>query len=258
MKGFETQLWRYWRDLSWCMALWGVLVLSANAQVPNPFGRSLTETPQVGGGPLGGEGGVRKPSLGGDKNSKKREGGKGDAPGGVVVTTIVAQSEGAFDQKTNQAVFKGDVVVTDPRFSLNCDQLTAVMKRAAKEGAEAKSDAKEGGAAAEAKAEASKAPSGSGSAGIETLIAEGRVVITQEKRNEKGELERSVARAQKAVFDADSGDVTLSGWPQLETAKGSVVSEAESTVIIFNRRGTQRMVGPTKTVIRSNQSDDGR
>ena len=258
MKGFENQLWRFWKDSSWSVALWAVLACSANAQVPNPFGRSLTETPQVVGGSLGGEAGTRKPSLGGDKNSKKREGSKGDAPGGLMVTTIVAQSEGAFDQKTNQAVFKGDVVVTDPRFSLNCDQLTAVMKRAAKDGADAKSDAKEAGAAAANKADASKALPGSGPAGIETLIAEGRVVIAQEKRNEKGELERSVARAQKAVFDAESGDVTLSGWPQLETAKGAVFAEAESTVIIFNRRGTQRMVGPTKTVIRSNQSDDGR
>src|SRR5205814_9623910 len=76
---------------------------------------------------------------------------KGLAPRAVAVSVPVAEEppaapalkkekgpteidalEATFDQRANEAVFIGDVVVIDPEFNVKCDKLTAHLKGAEK------------------------------------------------------------------------------------------------------------------------------
>ncbi|MEI6715124.1 MAG: LptA/OstA family protein [Verrucomicrobiota bacterium] len=243
------------------VGIWVPLVLmgfssSLRAQVSDPFGKSVTEQQKSGPSLILGDGTKKAlPSL--DKGGKKG----GAAKSGAVedgVTEITAKDRLVFDQKGNQAVFVGDVVVLDSRFSLNCDKLTAVMKRSMKDVAKdvVKEESAEKGGGEKAGGE--KAGAAKGGGGIEKAIAEGHVVIAQEKRNDKGELERSVGRGQKVIYDADTGDITLSGWPQVEQKMNTIVALEEGTVIVLNRKGTMDVQGHSKTVLRNTKIDDGR
>lgn len=164
-------------------------------------------------------------------------------------TVITATERLLLDSKESMATFYGDVKVLDPRFSLNCRKLTAYLKRQAQE------TKTEGGATADKKRDKAGEPSPGG--GVEKAVAEGDVVIVQDKLNDKGQIERSIGRAAKAVYDAVSGDITLSGWPQVEQKLNTVVATQESTVIILNNKGTMEVLGQSKSVLRNTNVGDG-
>ena len=49
-------------------------------------------------------------------------------PGSTPGQTEITSEEGAFDQKTHEAIFTIKVFVRNPDFTLTCDKLTAYMK----------------------------------------------------------------------------------------------------------------------------------
>ena len=235
------------------------LSLSLSAQVADPFGRSVTDEQKTGPSITLGDGAKKTLPPIGEKGAKKPGTSKGGGPESF--TEITSTLGLKFDQKGSQATFTGDVVVTDSRFSLNCDKLTAVLRRslkdALKEEGEGAAPLKPGREVSREAAKPGANPKPS-AGGIEKAIAEGHVVIAQEKINDKGESERSVGRAHKAVYDADSGDITLSGWPQLEQKTNTIVALEEGTVIVLNRKGALDVQGQSKTVLRNTSVDDGR
>jgi len=172
--------------------------------------------------------------------------------GNAAVTTITAQKRLLLDSQGREATFWGDVKVVDSRFSMACEKLT-VFFRDNTNGAktlEAR-DAKEGGGAKET-------GEGHGVGALEKAVAEGDVVIFQEKTNDKGEVERSVGRSQKAVYDTKTGNIALSGWPQVEQKQNTIVAMEEGTVILLNQKGTLEVLGHSKSVLRSAGSENGR
>jgi lipopolysaccharide export system protein LptA len=181
----------------------------------------------------------------------------------VTATEVTSSREASFDEKARKAIFEGDVKVVDPEFNMTSDRLTVFLKRSAVEkgggpgnGAKAK-NAKEG---EEAKAEkasdgAKEAPAGNGppkkdAGAIDRAIAEGSVVFVRESTDEKGEVTRSVGKAARAEFEGATGDVTLSGWPQVQQGINTHVSAEESTVMVLNRDGRMKTRGRSKTVIK--------
>lgn len=144
-------------------------------------------------------------------------------------TEITASKETTFDEKTRKAVFVGDVTVKDAQFQLTCGKLTAYLRRGS---------SGEGGQA--------KVPQGGG---LDRAVAEGDVVIVQEKVDDKGEVTRYVGKARKAEYDATTGNVTLSGWPQIQQGINTQVATEEGTVMILNQKGALQTRGPSKTVI---------
>ena len=171
-------------------------------------------------------------------------------------TTIDSQSMD-YAESTRIAVFTGDdygVLVKDPSFTVYCDKLTAHMRKAAAgpgaPGAPTPSPtpaAKGKGAAADAAA--SKA------GGLERALAEGNpdypVVIVQDKPGVNGAApEHDVGIALKADYNADTGDVYLSGWPRVSQGMDTQIATSEKTVMIMNKNGkTMRTIGPSHTVI---------
>jgi len=155
-------------------------------------------------------------------------------------TEITASKETTFDEKSRTAVFLGDVTVHDAQFHLTCEKLTAYLKknRPAAEGAEA--------AGLEAAGDAG---------GLERVVAEGGVTIVQEKTDEKGKATRYVGKARKAEYDAATGNLRLSGWPQISQGINTQVATEEDTVMILNRAGSIKAQGPSKTVISDTSSE---
>ena len=197
--------------------------------------QNLGVSPLTGGaqGALSGNGG----SLG-KGSSGSSPGGAATASSAQTVTTISSKKGAYLDSKAYMATFNGSVSVVDARFSLTCDKLTAFFVRPSVE------------SAGEVKGE-------SGRSGLDKAEAEGDVIIIQDKVGEKGEVERSLARAQKAVYDSQTGNITLSGWPQVEQKQNVTMAAEESTVIILNRKGKLEVLGHSKSILRNASMNDG-
>ncbi len=142
-------------------------------------------------------------------------------------TEITASIETTFDERTRTATFVGDVMVKDSQFTLTCDKLTAVLR---------KGKEKESG-------------------GLERAVAEGKVVIVQEKPDEKGRMVRYMGKAARVEYDAETGDVTLTGWPQIQQGINTQVATEEGTKMILNKNGRLKTIGGSKTVISGDTGD---
>jgi lipopolysaccharide export system protein LptA len=166
--------------------------------------------------------------------------------------TEITAKEASFDQKSRQAVFAGDVVVKNPEFTINCDKLTAFLKA---DGKQAGATAPKGSNGTAAKPTPAPPPAPPGekkkdTGGLEKAIAEGNVTILQEKVDAEGNLTRNIGRSKRAVFESATGDVILTGRPEVQQGINTIVATDENTVITLNREGRMNVKGPHKTVIK--------
>lgn len=149
--------------------------------------------------------------------------------------TEITAREAMFDNRIHLASFTTEVLVRDPEFGLSCDRLTVNLKKPPVENA-GKPDPKP------------KAP-GEQSSGIEKAIAEGNVIITQDKRDAAGKIvEQYIGKAKRAIFDNTTGTLKLYGWPQISQTTGGVltkqvVARQENSVITLDRSGQLKWDG---------------
>ena len=161
-------------------------------------------------------------------------------------TEVTCNGETTFDAKASLAVFIKDVKVNDPQFSLSADKLTAYLKKAVKE------PVKSGDTALPAPTPEAKSANNSPASGLERAVAEGNVIIVQDRVDEKtGETTHYIGKGAKAEYNAVTGEMTLSGWPQILQGENNQVATDESTVMIMDRDGHLRTKGPSMTVIKS-------
>ncbi len=132
-------------------------------------------------------------------------------------TEITCKDESTFDNPTGIATFLKSVVVKDPQFNLFCDKLTVYLNKQRK--------------------------------GIDNAVAEGNVVIVQDNTNEKGDPVKSIGRSGKCVFVPASGEATLTISPSLQQGINNHIATEPATVMILNRDGRLKTVGPSRTVI---------
>ncbi|MFZ4775902.1 MAG: LptA/OstA family protein [Terrimicrobiaceae bacterium] len=132
-------------------------------------------------------------------------------------TEITANKEATFDNAASVAEFTGRVVVRDPQFTLTCDHLKVSLSKSRK--------------------------------GMETAEAIGNVVIVQENTEKSGQTTKAIGRAGQATYVPGTGEVTLKSWPSVQQGMNNQVSTEEGTIMILNRNGKSRTVGPSKTVI---------
>lgn len=130
-------------------------------------------------------------------------------------TEITAQKDATFNEKENKAVFTGDVRVKDPAFLLSCDTLTVHLTKERK--------------------------------AIDRAVAEGNVVIVQQTENasQKG----AVGKSRQAVYVPSKGEVTLTGWPEVQQGINRHIATEQSTRMILNTDGRATTEGASKTVI---------
>jgi lipopolysaccharide export system protein LptA len=154
--------------------------------------------------------------------------------------TEITAMEATFDNRKHEAVFSRKVMVTDPEFSVTCDRLTAVLKH---------SGSAANGKPTERSPAAAPQPAGKSQGGLERAIAEGNVVIKQSKTEADGSTSLSVGRAQRADYNAVTGDITLSGSPSVQQGFNQCVATSPETVMTLNRDRNMRVVGPHRTII---------
>ena len=83
------------------------------------------------------------------------------------------------------------------------------------------------------------------------------MVITQDKVEADGTPTKSIGLTDKATFDTATGDVVLTGMPEVQQGINRVIATDPSTVMTLNRDGRMKAVGPHKTII-IDPSDSGR
>jgi lipopolysaccharide export system protein LptA len=167
--------------------------------------------------------------------------------------TVIDSDNMDYDEKTRIAIFTGEnygVFLKDPQFTVNCDKITAYMRK--------------GGAVSGQKATPTSTPSpqpkGADTAapkanGLQRAIAEGSadrpVVIVQDKPASNGdEAQHNVGIAQKADYNADTGDVILTGWPRVSQGINTQIATSDKTVMIMNKDGkTMKTFGPSRSII---------
>lgn len=203
--------------------------------------------------PLDSGSGVNSSGLSDDKTADSQASGVKTQSKGGDVTEITATTGATFDQQTRQAVFTGDVHVKNPQFTLTTDKLTAILKKEMTQSHAAGTpapDASRKGPAPTPDA-SGKNPALSTGGGLEKVIAEGNVVIVQEKPATDGTSApvRYVAKSERAEYESASGNVTLTGWPQVQQGINTQVATEASTMMVLNRNGQMHTSGGSKTLI---------
>jgi len=167
-------------------------------------------------------------------------------------TEITCTGETTFDAKEGIAVFIKDVKVNDPQFSLTSDKLTAYLKKTVKEPAKGEATAPSPTPAASPTPTPKPDADSSPASGLERAVAEGNVVIIQDKIDEKtGDVVHYVGKGAKADYHAVTGEMTLSGWPQIQQGLNNQVATEETTVMIMDKDGHLTTKGPSKTIMES-------
>ena len=140
-------------------------------------------------------------------------------------TEITASEEATFDNRSSIAEFTGNVVVHDPQFTLTCDKLKVTLSKNRK--------------------------------GMEVAEANGHVIIIQENTDSKGQASKAIGHAGAATYIPLSGEVTLRIWPSIEQGINNQIATEEGTVMILNRNGKSKTIGPSKTKITDSGSTAG-
>lgn len=155
-----------------------------------------------------------QPTSSGGKSPVSGFGGERPANAETVITALESST---FDNRTGVAEFSGSVVVKDPQFTLTADNLKAFLNAERK--------------------------------GLEKVEAVGNVVIRQENKDDRGGDVVSVARAGKAVFYPNTGDVELTDWPQVTQGINAHVATEAGTKMVLNRIGKINTSGSSRTMI---------
>jgi lipopolysaccharide transport protein LptA len=174
-------------------------------------------------------------------NEKKTDdffsGGDNGQPKGP--TEITAKDEAQFDMHTRIGVFLGNVKVVDPQFTLTADKLTVHLNKQ-----------EDGGGLEEAEAEGNvfivhlnppKAPDGSAGQPNSTQQVVGQAQPQQPVR--------STGKAQKALYLAKDGSVTLTGWPEVTQGDDTQIATDPNVKMVLYRDGRMTTYGSTRTVI---------
>jgi lipopolysaccharide export system protein LptA len=261
----------------------GLSAFQLNAQ--DPLSKPITEadllrtleTVSPGGGP-GKTSGPRSDSKGDARPDSSLARVAADSPGRPGVrdtdsrrqkgsTEIVSEAV-SFDNKEHLAVFKGKVVVNDPEFRVSCDKLTAFLKgkesdseKPVADSAKAVGDkgAADKGAADKGEAGGRGKDSGGGlKQAVAEAIGSNRVRIIQEKKEADGKVTKNTGEGRKAVYDAETGNITLTGTPWVQTGVNMCIALEEETVMVLNRAGKMEVRGANKTVIKESTPEGGR
>ena len=200
--------------------------------------------------PLGYEG---TPVNGGKKTGEPLKKAKGQ--------TEITSLEATFDQKGSVAVFLGDVVVKDPEFTVNCDRLTAYLKKTKTAAPNQPAANPPPASPAPANAGVGKSDEAKGG-GLERAVAEANpgniVIVTQDKIESDGSVSKNIGKGRKVVYDAASGNIVLTGMPNIQQGVNTFVATDDSTVMTLNRNGHVHFEGPTKTILKDTSSENAR
>ena len=133
---------------------------------------------------------------------------------------ITSDQGAVFDTEAKTAIFKGDVIVTHPSFTLTSDKLVVYINE--------------------------------DGIGLDYAIATGYVTIRREgapPATEGGKSRNYVGKARKAIFRSKEQTVELTDWPQIQQDNSLHIATERSTVMILDQHGTLTTRGGSRTVV---------
>lgn len=161
-------------------------------------------------------------------------------------TEITATQEAQFDTKTRTGVFIGNVKVVDPQFTMTADRLTVHLNKD-----------EEGGGLNDATADGNviivhvNQPKTQGSQpqdpGAATTTA--RTAAAGQTSAPGQQPVTSTGKAEKAVYAAKDGSVTLTGWPQVTQGTNTHIATAPGVKMVLYKDGRMQTYGSTRTLI---------
>ncbi len=160
------------------------------------------------------------PAQATEKSSPKKSQGIPDlANPDQPITTEITADQAFFDSAKNIGTFTGHVVVTDPRFNIQSDKLTAYISKTENQG-------------------------------LEKAVADGNVGVVRDRPNPNGgPPTRSIGRSEHAVYTTNDGNVELTGAPRVQQGMNMHIATADDTVMILNQAGQLTTHGPSRTEI---------
>lgn len=153
-------------------------------------------------------------------------------------TVIIEADQSVFDLNAAIFIYSGHVRARHPQFYIECEELVVHMVKE-ETGKEAKKPA------AKQDPILSKQGQKPRESGIKLAIASGPMVVI-EKRAEAGDVQRG--NCKRLVYEAATGDITLSNFPQVQRGDVLHIATDADTVMRFDKNGKLHTTGRTRTV----------
>lgn len=150
----------------------------------------------------------------------------------------IDSDDAVFDLKQGIFIYTGHVRARHPQFYIECEQLEVHMVM----------ENEDAPPKAAPKSDPILANKEEKQNGIKKAIASGPMVTIQ-KMSEQGEAQE--AKCRKAVYEASTGEITMTDYPQVLRGNVIQVATSPSTTMVFNQKGKLTTNGPSKTDIMS-------
>jgi lipopolysaccharide export system protein LptA len=197
--------------------------------------------------PAGKKSAAAKPTPGGSPAAGQSDlfGGNGDnRPKGP--TEITASQEAQFDTKARTGVFIGNVKVVDPQFTLTSNRLTVHLNRDEDGGGLSEADAEGNVVIVHVNQPKTQPQSGQASATPSPVARPGVPGATPIQGQQPT---TSIGKADKALYEAKDGSITLTGWPQVTQGANTHIATSPGVKMVLYKDGRMQTYGSTRTLI---------
>jgi lipopolysaccharide export system protein LptA len=161
-------------------------------------------------------------------------------------TEITATQEAQFDTKTRIGVFIGNVKVVDPQFTMTSDRLTVHLNKDEEGGG--LNDAEANGNVIIVHVNQPKTQAGQAqSAGAATPTVQ--PAVPSQTGTQTQQPVTSTGKAEKALYEAKDGSITLTGWPQVTQGANTHIATAPGVKMVLYKDGRMQTYGSTRTLI---------
>ena len=192
--------------------------------------------------------GSTKPGAGGSQTPNSSNdlfgGDSKDRPKGP--TEITATQEAQFDTKTRIGVFIGNVKVVDPQFTMTSDRLTVHLNKDEEGGG--LNDAEANGNVIIVHVNQPKTQAGQAeNPGASALAPQPAAPVQSGAQTQQPVT--STGKAEKALYEAKDGSITLTGWPQVTQGANTHIATAPGVKMVLYKDGRMQTYGSTRTLI---------
>jgi lipopolysaccharide export system protein LptA len=170
----------------------------------------------------------------------------GDSDRAKGPTEITASQEAQFDTKARTGVFIGNVKVVDPQFTLTSNRLTVHLNRDEDGGGLNEADAEGNVVIVHVNQPKTQPPPGQTTAASTPAArpaAPGSTPIQGQQPT------TSVGKADRALYEAKDGSITLTGWPQVTQGANTHIATSPGVKMVLYRDGRMQTYGSTRTLI---------
>jgi lipopolysaccharide export system protein LptA len=169
-------------------------------------------------------------------------------------TEITATQEAQFDTKTRIGVFIGNVKVVDPQFTMTSDRLTVHLNKDEEGGG--LNDAEANGNVIIVHVNQPKTQAGPAQTpGAATPTAQ--PAAPSQTGTQTQQPVTSTGKAEKALYEAKDGSITLTGWPQVTQGANTHIATAPGVRMVLYKDGRMQTYGSTRTLIEDRTAAGG-